>query len=287
MDGRPGHHHQAVHTVTDDSDDDFASRLECLEFSSIEKNSGDNCDELYASLDIQYKCPASLKVKVNTGAQGNILLLHIFRKKFPPKTGSQQISSRGNYEEKTNHTAGIQWHHNKTAWCRHPHCKHKDTEWHSSGFFVTESLQLVTIHCMVQTAIHNAMDLKRLDRFKGIRDFKGELHITLQEDAQPVVQPPRKYPIQLLKEIRAELEKMEDLGVITFITEPTDWVNALAFSRKASGGLRVCLDPRSQNQCIKRTHHKTPTLEITNHLSSSKVFSKLDVKLLSIKLDEE
>ena len=49
VDGHPGHHHQAIHTVTDDSDDDLASRLECLEFSSIEKNSGDNRDELYAS----------------------------------------------------------------------------------------------------------------------------------------------------------------------------------------------------------------------------------------------
>ena len=201
----------------------------------------------------------SLKVKVDTGAQGNIFLLHIFHQKFPPQTGPQQISSRGNYEEKTNHTAGIQWHHNKAAWCHHPHCKHKDTEWHSSDFFVTESegpailglpssrqLRLVTIHCMVQMAtspaaqpIYNAMDLKHLypDRFKGIGDFEGELHVTLQEDAQPVVQPPRKYPSQLLEEIRAELEKMEDLGVITSITEPTDWVNALAFSRKASGGL--------------------------------------------------
>ena len=191
-------------------------------------------------------------------------------------------------------------------------CKHKDTEWPSSDFFVTESegpailgllssrqLRLVTIHCMVQTAttpatqpVHNAMDLKRLypDRFNGIGDFEGELHINLREDAQPVVQPPRKYPIQLLEEIRTELEKMEDLGVITSITEPTDWVNALAFSRKASGGLRVCLDPRSLNQCIKRTHHKTPTLEeITNRLTGSKVFSKLDAKhgYWSIKLDEE
>ena len=41
-----------------------------------------------------------------------------------------------------------------------------------------------------------------------------------------------------------------NLGVITSITEPTDWVNALAFSRKASGGLRVSLDPRSLNQSV-------------------------------------
>ena len=49
-------------------------------------------------------------------------------------------------------------------------------------------------------------------------------------------------------------------------------------------------DPRSLNQCIKRTHHKTPTLEeITNRLSGSKVFNKLDAKhgYWSIKLDEE
>ena len=116
-------------------------------------------------------------------------------------------------------------------------------------------------------------DLTRLypDRFKGIGNFRGELHITLQEDSQPVVQPPRKYPIQLLDEIKAELKKMEDLEIIAPVTEPTDyWVNARAFSGKSSGGLRVCLDPRAPNRCIKRTHHKTPTVEeITNRLSGS------------------
>ncbi|KAK7105819.1 hypothetical protein V1264_017151 [Littorina saxatilis] len=82
---------------------------------------------------------------------------------------------------------------------------------------------------------------------------------------------------------------MENIGVINPVTEPTDWVNALAFSRKPSGGLRVCLDPRSLNQCIKRTHYKTPTIEITNCLSGSKVFNKPDAKhgYWAIKLDEE
>ena len=156
----------------------------------------------------------------------------------------------------------------------------------------------MTIHCAIQTAasptklIKNASDLKRLypDRFEGIGDFEGELHFKLKEGAQGVVQPPRKYPIQLLDEITTELKKMENLGVITPVSEPTDWVNALAFSRKASGGMRVCLDPRSLNQCLKRTHHKTPTVEeITNRLSGSTVFSKLDAKhgYWTIKLDDE
>ena len=281
------------------------------EFSSIEKNSGDNRDELYASLDIQYKRPASLRVKVDKGAQGNILPLRIFRRMFPEKLDPNGYPAEGTTKKRQTILQAYNGTTIKQLGVVTLSCKHKDTEWHSSDFFVTESegpailglpssrqLRLVTLHCMVQTAttpatqpIHDAMDLKRLypDRFKGIGDFEGELHITLREEAQPVVQSQRKYPIQLLEEIRTELEKMEDLGVITSITEPTDWVNALAFSRKASGGLRVCLDPRSLNQCIKRTHRKTPPLEITNCLSGSKAFSKLDAKhgYWSIKLDEE
>ena len=144
------------------------------------------------------------------------------------------------------------------------------------------------------------MDLQCLypDRFEGIGDFKRELHFTLQENAQPVIQPPCKCPIQLLNEIKTELKEMENLGVITAIAEPIDWVNALAFSRKSSGGLRVCLyrDHRTSasrghitSQHHHHHHHHTHTLEITNRLCGSKAFSKLDAKhgYWSIQLDEE
>ena len=83
---------------------------------------------------------------------------------------------------------------------------------------------------------------------------------------------------------------MKDLGVIEKVQGPTDWVNSLAFSRKSSGGLRVCLDPKDLNKAIKRTYHKTPTLEeITNKLSGATHFSKLDARhgYWCIKLDEE
>lgn len=43
----------------------FAGGLGSLEFSSIKMDSGDNCNELCASLEIKYKCPVSLKVKVD------------------------------------------------------------------------------------------------------------------------------------------------------------------------------------------------------------------------------
>ena len=59
--------------------------------------------------------------------------------------------------------------------------------------------------------------------------------------------------------------------------ESTEWFNSLAFSRKESGKLRVCLEPRDVNVAIKQTYHRTPTIEdITHKLSGAGVFSKLD-----------
>ncbi|GFN78596.1 insulin-like 0 precursor [Plakobranchus ocellatus] len=72
---------------------------------------------------------------------------------------------------------------------------------------------------------------------------------------------------------------MESLNVIQKETEPTDWVNSIAFSRKSNGKLRVCLDPKDLNKVIKRTHHKIPTLEEISHkFSGAKYFSKLDAQ---------
>ncbi|PIK51509.1 hypothetical protein BSL78_11614 [Apostichopus japonicus] len=83
---------------------------------------------------------------------------------------------------------------------------------------------------------------------------------------------------------------MEKLGVIESVTEPTDWVSSVVYSQKANGKWRVCLDPKDLNSAIKRTYHKTPTLEeITHRLAHSTVFSKLDARhgYWSIMLDKE
>jgi hypothetical protein len=66
-------------------------------------------------------------------------------------------------------------------------------------------------------------------------------------------------------------------------------MSSLTFTQKRVGGLRVCLDPKNLNRAVKRTHHKTSTLEeITHQFSAAKVFSKLDAKngYLSVRLDE-
>ena len=83
---------------------------------------------------------------------------------------------------------------------------------------------------------------------------------------------------------------MENMGVIERVYEPTDWVDANVCSRKRSGELRICFDPKPLNKFIKRTYCKTSILEEISHkLSGAEYFIKLDAKhgYWAIYLDEE
>ena len=187
-------------------------------------------------------------------------------------------------------------------------CRYKEN-WVESDFYVVDTnspailglsssrqMKLISLNCAVRSEperhISDKRDLqtKYPDRFEGIGKFPGKHHLVVREDAQPVVHSPRRTPIHLTEELHEELKHMEDLDVIRKISEPTDWVSSIALSRKSNGHLRVCLDPRDLNKALKRTHHRTPTLEeITFKLSGAQVFSKLDARhgYWSVVLDDE
>ncbi|GFR94855.1 transposon Ty3-I Gag-Pol polyprotein [Elysia marginata] len=113
------------------------------------------------------------------------------------------------------------------------------------------ALDLIKINCHIQHTkpIKDVQDLQSIypTQFDQIGNFEGTFRIRIDTDASPVVHPPRKYPVNILKELEGELKRMEQLGVIRKENEPTDWVNSLAFSRKANGKLRICLDPKDLN----------------------------------------
>ena len=129
------------------------------------------------------------------------------------------------------------------------------------------------------------------DRFEGIGHFPGTYHITLRSsDAKPIVHAPQKCPIAMRPLVREKLDEFMEQGIIIPVEEPTDWVSSLAYSWKANGKLRVCLDPQDVNKAIKRDHYKTPTVEeITHLLAGSKKFTKVDgtSSYLCIVLDYE
>ena len=87
----------------------------------------------------------------------------------------------------------------------------------------------------------------------------------------------RKIPIEYQEKIEKELDRMEEQGISTKVTEATEWVNSITYPVKPNGDLRICLDPKDLNKAIIREHYKAPTLEeITHKLCGATKFSKVD-----------
>ena len=234
---------------------------------------------------------------MSRSTQENILPLKIFRRLFPEKLTAEGYPSHGSAANQSNTTLSA---YNSSRIRQYGSitlpCRYSCSKWGYAEFFLTETngpailglpgsrqLKLVTLHCAIdkgmcsphETGDHSPVksveDLMQLcaDRFDSLGHFPGIYHIVIDLNVQPTIHAPRKCPIQIKDEIKSELQKMEEARVIKRVTEPTDWVSSLTFSRKRDGGLRMCLDPKDLNRAIKRCHHKTPTLEETLDNESS------------------
>ena len=127
------------------------------------------------------------------------------------------------------------------------------------------------------------------DLFEGLGFLPGEHKIKLKTDAVPVIHPPQKVPVALQKQVKIELERMENLKVIQQVTEATRWVSSIVTVVKP-GKVCICLDPKNLNAAIMREHYPMLTREeVVAKLANAKWFSVLDASsgFWQIKLDEE
>ena len=85
--------------------------------------------------------------------------------------------------------------------------------------------------------------------------------IKIDESATPVVHPPRRIPYMLKDKIKAELCRMEDMGIITKAEQPNEWVNPIVVVRKPHGDVRMCPLPVDLNKAVKREHYPLKTVE--------------------------
>ena len=168
---------------------------------------------------------ATLKVKVDTGVQGNILPRRIYDQMFPspgrPTLQNSSVVLTG-YDGSTIQHYG----------CITLPCKYEGNAT-DARFFVAEAagpailglpssrnLRLVTVHCSVKTTgvsgatqkpIKTTEDLKKRypQQFDRIGNFPGEYHIVLKDNPEPVIHVPRKCAINLKDELKDELDGME------------------------------------------------------------------------------
>ena len=99
----------------------------------------------------------------------------------------------------------------------------------------------------------------------------------LKPEVQPLVHAARKVTVAIREKVKAELDRMEKLNVISKVDEPTKWVNSMLVVPKPNGAVRIFLDPRDLYKAINGEHYKMITLEeVTSQLSAAQYFTVLD-----------
>ena len=257
-----------------------------------------------------HKRYTNVMFKVDTGAQTNVLPHSTFCELFPDRKlepPTVKLTAYGGSDIPNLGTC--------TMFLKKDNKKRKATfnvtDTHGPAMLGLQScldLGLVKINCAINSTklkgqqVHKPQSSKPLtkdyllnehkDVFTGIGQFPGEpYHIQLVPNSETVINPPRSVSVHLQDEFKQELQKMEDMGIISHVTEPTEWVNAFVIVKKGEGkGLRICLDLRELNKNIKREHYYTQTIDdIIPKVANATHFSVLDARsgYWMVELDKE
>ena len=151
------------------------------------------------------------------------------------------------------------------------------------GLKTCERLNFVTLN-KSEYVVGSLSEQKLGEQYPNVFDgklgrFEGKVTLRLREGAVPRVLPARNIPFALQEEVIQELHRLIELGVLSPIDTPTDWVSQMAVARKPTGKLRICIDPGPLNEVLLREHYKLPTMEdILDKMCDTTVFSKFDVE---------
>lgn len=95
-----------------------------------------------------------------------------------------------------------------------------------------------------------------------IRCMPGEeFTIHLKEDAKPFcVTAPRRVPLSLREPLKKELQRLQEEGIITPVTAPTEWCAPIVVApKKDNAGIRLCVDLSRLNKYVQRELYQSPT----------------------------
>ena len=88
--------------------------------------------------------------------------------------------------------------------------------------------------------------------FEGLGKLNQPYSIKLQPSTTPFLQSVvRRVAIPLLPLVKEELERMERLGVITRVEQPTDWCTRMVVMPKPNGKICICIDLTKLNESVR------------------------------------
>ena len=114
--------------------------------------------------------------------------------------------------------------------------------------------------------------------FKGLGELKDEFKITLKPDLTPfALTTPHRVALPLMSKVKAQLERMENLGVISEVDVPTDWCAGTVVVPKPDGKIRICVDLTKLNESVLRETYPLPKIKnMLAQIKESKYLTKLD-----------
>ena len=162
------------------------------------------------------------------------------------------------------------------------------------GLTTMKSMNLISVNkdmFRIATLAVDELTMKFASVFDGaLGNLPGEVKLHVKPDVMAKQYPSKCIPFAIEAAVKKELDRLEELGVLTPIEDPTEWVNQMSVTRKKNGELRICIDSNELKSALMREHYQLPTLEDTlAKFSDVKVLSKLDVcsAYWHMKLDEE
>ena len=126
--------------------------------------------------------------------------------------------------------------------------------------------------------------------FQGLGRLKDSYSIAIDESVRSMVHAPRRVPVPVRGKVRKKLDEPESDGVLTPVTEATDWVSSMVIVQKSSGQTRICINPKDLNTEIRCQYYPMPTIEeVSTRLKNVRLFTVLDAKngFWQIPLDEK
>ena len=114
--------------------------------------------------------------------------------------------------------------------------------------------------------------------FQGLGTLGEPYSIKVRQDAKLyTLYTPRNIPIPMRTKVKEGLIRMENMGVISKITQPTQWCAGMVVVPKSSGAVRICVDLKMLNQSVLREPHPIPAVDDTLAcLTGASIFSKVD-----------
>jgi hypothetical protein len=143
----------------------------------------------------------------------------------------------------------------------------------------------------VGTTIDVRSEYPKLFQGLGCLKTKTPYKIQLKKDAKPLrLYTPRKVAHPMMDAVKTQLEQMVKSGVISPITEPTEWCSGMVVVPKPNGKVRICVDLTQLNKNVMREVFPMSSVEDSlAKLQQGQVFSKLDANsgFWQIPLDPE